>query len=479
MKKYVSGLLVALLLVAAGCYKDKGNYDLHAINGIIFKTSSPDTIRVKLFDRLTVKMDIEQTNGQSQSNLEFSWRLFAYPDGGATIRLGNRKDVDTLVTFTPAVYKMVLDVKDKSTGVTTFREFIVDISTSLSEGWVLLEDVNGARDLAMVTPMEEVLRNIYATANGESLPAGCRYIRVQNVVNSSQEIYVYGGTDGVTLSYFNFQRLMFYKDWFFGVPNVLSAEAVYYNKYGVAAFLVNNGKVHTLGLFDQGPKKFGAPVEGDYTISPQPLPMLNNDLTMFYDTKNQRFLKHELGKINALASPAGSAFELNNVGKVLVYAGRSIGEFHNCVMKDNGAPNFHVYRINTASDIIAAEKHAVLDAPGIDRAKLFASSEIYLQVFYAVDNRIYLLDIPAGKARLAYEFPAGELVTSIRMKQAQSIFVSYPDNNRLMAVATYDGAEGRFYKFPISTTGDFTGATYSARYEGFGKILDIDYKNRK
>lgn len=466
------------MLVAAGCYKDKGNYDLHDINQISFVTSSPDTIRVQLFEQLRINMEIVQTAGKDESALEFSWRMFE--PNGPQIDLGKTKNLDTFVNFSPAYYRLVLDVKDNSTGVVSFREFTVDVSSSLSEGWVLLEDQGAARDLAMVTPAKQVLRNIYSTSNNEKLPAGSSNVRIANTVGASQEIFVYGGTNAVWLSYINFQRQYYFNDWFFAAPETQRVQSIFYNRMGVAGFIVNDGKLHALGLLDQGPKKYGPSIDGDWEIAPFPLPMLNNDFTMLYDAKNQRFLKHASSTISPLASPAGSAFELNNVGKKMVYGAPSNNDFHNCLMKDNAADNFYVYRINTASTIIAAEIHPVLDAPGIERARFFASSQTYLQIYYAVDNNIFLLDIPAGKARLAYSFPAGEEVTAIRIKQSQfNLIYPVPENDRVFSAATWNGTEGKFYEFPISNTGDFTGANFSAVYGDFGKIIDIDFKNKK
>ncbi len=152
------------------------------------------------------------------------------------------------MTFSPASYRLVLDVKDNHTGVTTFKEFIVDISSPLSEGWVLLEDHGGVQDLSMVNTLKMVSNDIYSTANGVPLPAGSSRVGVWNIVGSSQEVFVYGGQDGVWLSYINFQRQYGYGDWYFSPPKVKRPQNVYYNRLGVFGFIINNGKLHSLNL---------------------------------------------------------------------------------------------------------------------------------------------------------------------------------------------------------------------------------------
>ncbi len=92
--------------------------------------------------------------------------------------------------------------------------------------------------------------------------------------------------------------------------------------------------------------------------------MMNSDLTLLYDAKNQRFLKHASNTISTLASPEGSAFELNNVGKTMIYGAVSNNDFLNCLMKDNAANNYFVYRVNTSSAIMAAEIHPCWMLPG-------------------------------------------------------------------------------------------------------------------
>ncbi len=89
MKHYLSSCLLALMLFAAGCYKDKGNYDLHDINQIAISSSTRDTIRLQLFDRLKIDIDVQQSAGKDESGLEFSWRMFEV--NGPAIRLAKTK----------------------------------------------------------------------------------------------------------------------------------------------------------------------------------------------------------------------------------------------------------------------------------------------------------------------------------------------------------------------------------------------------
>ncbi|MGX5817656.1 PKD-like family lipoprotein [Chitinophaga lutea] len=481
MNKYFFAGIVALLLGCAGCYKDKGNYDLHDINKVIFTSTTPDSIKLKMFERLVIKVEVTQTMGVDLSNLSFQWSMYDFPNSTrGNVLLSKTKDLDTVVNVFPGVYKVLLTATDNNTGVAYFKEFSLDYTGLLSEGWLLLEEKGSLRDLHMINPLGEIIRSVYASANnGEALPQGTHQVRVLNTIDE-QHVAVLAEHDIEYLSFITFQRQYGTNSLFFEMPGTLRPKSIFYTKLGVNGFLINDKKLQFLSLFESGPRKFGVPIEGDYEISPYGFPLTSDDFTLLYDDQHQRFLRHSGRKVTALISPAGSAFDLANVGKKLVYGGRSLNDFHNCLLKDNEANKFYVYRINTTATLIAAEKYDVLDAPGIERAVAFASSGIYVALYYAVDNKIYMLDILSGKARVVYTFPAGQQVTTIELKQSQfSLLWIVPGDNRELWASTHDGTQGRVYQFPVATTGDFTGGTYSKVYEGFGKIIDLEFKNKR
>jgi|GEM_PF-6369528 len=478
MTRQLYNCLCLLLIVLTGCYKDKGNYDLHPINELTITSTTPDTILFNQFDRIKVKVDIAQTiPGEEYS---YRWTAYSYLNVGRTNdTLGFGTAIDTIVRVNPGDYYLLFAATGKKTGITTFKKFFMRVSSIYSEGWIVLDGEGSDQQLSLIRPDGSIMRNVYQTANGENLPANGFRVRVLNTYLGDQDVFLLTKNGGVSMDYISFRKQLNYQNWFFQAPETIAPSNIFYNKLGVAGFLINNGKVHYIPFSYTGPRRYGAPLEGDYVISPHVFPMMSSDNAIFFDTKYQRFLTHGNGKLTPLISPAGSAFDLANVGKTLVYAGESNNDFHNCLFKDNNADKYYVYRINTSAANIAAEKYEVADAPEIKDAKFFASSGIYLQIYYAVGNRIYLLDIPAQKARLVYTFPAGVQITAMRLKMAQGLLIQYPDNNRTITVGALENNEGKVYSFSISNTGDFVNNTYSKVYTGFRKVLDLEYKNRK
>lgn len=482
MKKYFAIIAVLLSTIIFSCYKDKGNYDLTPINEIKPSAEVRDTIKVFQYDTLKIEGKTDQSIPVTDENLNFKWSVFSYA-GITNVKadLGTNRLLNTPIGVPPGKYTLLFTVTDKATEVSYFKTFYMEVSSTLSEGWLVLENRAGnQQDVAIINPNGNVLHSLYSTANaGESLPAGSNKIRVLNNYLSEQKVFILSDKDGVEVDYTSFRKFEFFKSWFFATVDPVRIDNYFYNKLGTAGFFVNNGDLYSQPFTYPGPRKFGAPIGGDHLISKFAFPMLSSEDAIFFDDKNQRFLRHGGGQLRTYANPAGSAFDMNNVGKKLVFGGVGIGDYFNCLFKNNNDDQFYVYRVNSTGAIPAAETFTVDEAPELVNAQFYASSGQFLHLYYALENRIYLLDIPAKKARLVYTLPADEIITAFKLKQAQGLLQFYPDNNRQICVATYNNAEGKVYYFPISNTGDFEGNTFSHVFKGFGKVNALEYKNRK
>ncbi|MGJ1264983.1 PKD-like family lipoprotein [Sphingobacterium spiritivorum] len=488
MKKYISTLLGICILVVTSCSKDKGNYDLVSINQVSINDPTEGTISVFQYENLKLTPNIAQTMAVDESNLVYSWKVYAESNPDSSYPIGNKKNLDTTIELLPGAYVVLYTIKDLQTGVSVFKEYKLQVNTKFGEGWLILEDLpNGKQEVSMINAADEVFHNLYKTANADqNLPDNSHTIKVVNSGNGSeQRIFVLAHGNAIELNYASFRKIDELKDWFFSVPPVINVQSYSYGKLGGAAFIVNDNEVYSLRyIFGRDPSyKFGAPIKGDWKISPFVFPHTYDDYALLYDTKNQRFLAHSLASVSPLSNPPGSAFDPGDVGKEMVFggAGSNFSSYYNCLMKNDNDDKFFVYTVDADSftDVIAVDKYEVDDAPELQNAGLFAFSGLYPHMYYAVNNKIYLLDIPAQKSRLAYSFPTGTEITAIELKQSTSLVVNYPDDNKQLVVATYQAGEGKIYKFEISNTGDFAGDTYAKEYTGFKKIKDLEYKNRR
>lgn len=482
MKRYFIILIALFFALVSSCSKDKGNYDLVPINEIKITDKEPDNIQIFQFETLKINPVIEQTKGTNEDKLIYSWSTYLTANPPTSFPLGNSKNLDARIEVKPGKYTILFMVKDTETGVSFFKEYKMEVTTRLGEGWLALEDMpNGKQEISMINIAGEVMHNLYGNANiGQVLPDNCHTIKVLNTAYGLQNVFILGETNAVEVDYISLKKFEEFKAWFYTPPTTINIQNYFYGALGASGFIINNDELYSLSFLNANDRlKFGAPIKGDWKISNFAFPHTYSDYTLLYDTKNQRFLRHLSSAITTLSNPAGSAFDPNNVGKQLVFGGPSSGNFYNCLMKNNNDDKYYVYRVNSAynASIIATDKYDVEDAPEIKNAKFFASSGLYLHIYYAVDNKIYLLDIPAKKSRLVYTFPTGTEITAIKLKQSTNLIVYYPDNNKEFVAATYQGGQGKIYKFTISNTGDFSGNTFTKEYIGFNRVKNLEYKN--
>lgn len=478
MKKYILILICLTVVLSAGCYKDKGNYDLIEINKINVTADVKDTIKLLQFDTAHIKMTINQTLAIPEERLTYRWSAYLYSPpltGVIDETLSNDKNLNVVIGLRPDKYTLLYTVTDSQTGVSFFKKFYMEVSSVLSEGWLCINEKNdGSRDIDLINPNGMLLRDIYRTANsGERLPAGAHTVKVLTTFfASSQNIIILGENDAVRVNYASFMRMERAKDWFIQAPATMRPENYNYNKVGSNAYFVTDGDFYSA----QVDTRFGAAIEGDYKISKYTFPSSNG--TYAYDSQNQRFLNFSANKMVPFSTPVNAPFDMNQIGKELIYSGMAPSDRYNCLFKNIGEDKFYVYQINTGASAATAI-YDVNNATRIKDAKYFASSSLYLHLYYTVGNLLYLLDIAGNSSRLVYSFPQGEEITAMTLKQSASSFLGYPDANRTMAVGTYNQTQGKVYTFAIDNVGNFVADTFTKSYEGFGKPIQLEYKARR
>ncbi|MBO9632383.1 MAG: hypothetical protein J7578_04650, partial [Chitinophagaceae bacterium] len=267
MKKIILTLTILTAFIA-GCYKDKGNYTLSPINVLKLSGSMPDTIVMLQMDTLSITGKVDQSIPVPESKLKYQWKLFPAANAAFYVDLGTEKDIKAAIKVNPGNYRLLFSAIDTETNVPYFKEFYVQVNSILSEGWLVLEDrPDGFPDIAIIQPTGLMFHDLYRQANdGEKLPSDAYSVRVLNQI-TVQNVFVLAQTDGIELDYAGFKKFGNAASWFFQAPPVIKPESYFYTKLGVAAFLVNNGDLHTYAFLYTGPAKLGAPFKGNWRIS--------------------------------------------------------------------------------------------------------------------------------------------------------------------------------------------------------------------
>ncbi len=480
MKKVSFYIIIVFSVIAAfsSCYKDKGNYEYSDINQVTITTSA-STYDVLVPDSLRIDVTISQTIPHS-AGLTYQWVLFPNTQAPLTRRtIGTTQNLRAAITENPGSYLLDFYVKDEHTGVEFQKRFSINVLTAFSEGWVVVEEKASGCDLSMITPLDVIFSNVYSASNaGQLLPAGTSRIPEIKVNRNIQSMYVLSPSDAVFLNSANFLKVTGFNDFFFGPPSPVKPQEYFMNSDNER--MLNNGKPHGRNLINAGNNKLNLPPVGNYYMAPFELYSSSTGY-MWYDTLSQRFYRQDPNNFNLLDFTFDNAdpFNMNNIGKRLLFAEISINNSYYAFFKNNQNDSLFAYNFRATGGRPPVARYDGLDAPGLATASLFVMSKTLPYLYYVSDNSIYRLDILAKTASAIYTFPAGTEVRAMKMYVNRKVSTD-PDNNRRIAVATLEGGnQGKVYYFPIAATGNFTGNTYSKVFDGFGKINEITFKSLK
>lgn len=460
--------IFCFILFISSCYKDLGNYNYKDINNITVISDSFN-YSLKQQDTLRIKVSLQETMTPGEKT--YKWVL--YPNTGVPLTrrtLGESKDLNAVISENPGTYKLDYFVTDKTTGVAFHKEFSVVVVSAFSEGWLVLEEKESNVDLALIAPTGDVFRNIYTTTNnGNYLPKGSNKIMLWDNRND-QEIYIASPDDMIQVNFVNFLKISDFRNLFFDAPTPTKVQAFSFDG-GMQKCLINNGQVFSYSTMVPPPYFFGLAVSGIGEYYMEPYKSYSAYGYIFYERTKQRFYQLGSYDINFVSfpeyKPGVDSFNFNNVGKKLMFGGEAVGPASNFLFKNNNDDSLFVYNVNPSAQVKATGKYNVTGSEGLVDAKVFVMSKTLNFIYYAYENKIYKLDIFAGKGIPIYTFPASASVVEMRLL-----------GNR-MVIATNEGNQGKVNFFNVELTGNFENNTYTHEYKGFNKINGIGYKTKK
>src|SRR6187399_2654124 len=465
MKKVFRYIMVTPLIafVFYSCSKDLGNYDYNDANVITITTDmanvdpavviNNDSLVVKQNDSLKVNILISQT--KPSNDLAYEWMII---QSASTIGnppqyvVGNTAQLRTKIILSPNLYKVVVKVTDKTTGVsfTKFYSLNVDTSPWGGEGWVILQDqaAEGC-DVSVITTRDGVVRgtiypNVYSLANGHKLPTGTYKVNVINYSNALriQKVSFFYPNGGLQVRSTDYLDSSNSNGWFVNLPSVVNFESTGVGPVtGQYEILINNGQLQYQAVnatsIKTPPIIFGAPLIGSWpSLSPYFMLNSNSSYCTFFDKGNRCFLhintsnntliptsqpdianQHFLpysgtgGATNLTVT--GKGFDLNNIGRNLIYSenaqlldGVISNPAYYCIFRNSANDSTFLYQFTSGSTGIANNaitgryflKDATTNVTGINTASIFAvpafSAASVSNVFYYVPgnstNSIYV-----------------------------------------------------------------------------------------
>lgn len=546
--KYIKSVAVVLGLMLSciilwNCAKDKGNYDYNPINTLQISTDltgtdpnvfiTADSINVKQNDSLRIALKIENSTAQS-TDLTYNWYLTQYETSVAnppTYQIGSNAVLRTKITYPPNLYKIVAKVTDKSSGVSFYKSFSLNVTLAEwgDEGWVVLQETADGSDISVITTRDgsvkgKAFHSLYSSVNGHKLPIGTHTVNVVNYATSlrAQKVSFFYPNGGMQVRSVDFADSTKAEDWFFGSSGNTNFQ-LNGSAGGSAAgweYVVTNNKIAYRQLQSAAhlanPPFFFPPYEG-LTVAPFVVNAAASDhFYTLYDISTRGFalfnaststlinIPNYTQPVSNLHPTTGQGFDLKNMQDNLIHAenvqsmNMSLGIYWNFFFRNNA--NTNTYLVQFPRGIAYANNFTTgrfqlteASCPGINSATLFANPTFMPMprgVFYYVsDNKVYTVNVntlASSKATANLTFPAGTIIKAMKVFNSgyttgNNTALNVPDG-KVLVIATDEMASGKghnVYFFNLDTqSGTIKGSVDNPadKYSGFDKITTIAFK---
>lgn len=545
MKRLLQFLLIAAIMGVGmiACKRDLGNYDYDPANTIAITTDmagadplvviNNDSIVVRQNDSLKLNVILSQT--KASDDLSFSWlvtQTTAVLANPGQYVIGNAQQLKTKITLPAGLYKLVVKVTDNKTGVSFYKFYMLNVDSAPfgGEGWVVLQDqpVDGGCDITVIGSRDGVTRgtvfpNVYSQVNGRKLPAGTYKVNVLSYNQStvrSQKVSFFYPNGGLQVRSTDYADSSVHTSWFMVPPATYNLQLNGVVSNGQYEYQICNNEFYYRRVnpitITTPPVLFGAPVFGTWSMAPfvmnyaaaeQYYTMYDqaNKCFVLYnaetatltptgrpDVANAHFANYTQAASN-LDAITGSGFDMNYIGKNLVYAENAqphtmANTVYDCFFRNNGGDSTWLYQLpvglNYLNNITSGRFY--LDqskVPGINSATLFACPthlSMPGKFYYTVANQIYTCTVATlanSTATAGLSFPSGTVIKAMKVFKAGYTTAPSTDS-RVMVVATDETASGgghKVYFFNLDINGAIN-TTPAQVYTGFSKIADLAFK---
>lgn len=520
---------IVLMWMMTGCFDDKGNYTYQAINEIKIEglpeessyRANIDTIRVNPVVTSALEGIIEGDN----PDYSFSYR---YVVENGTIGDVNTwtvldssftKDLNLFANLLPRKYKCRFTVTDNRTGVETSAIFRLNVGTVIQKGWLVLcnEGEEQRLRLDMVGVLSETDEVVaYDLLRSRGLPDARQAVSLgfqpTDLLGGEDNIWVFSKEGGYKLHPETLETGEEYNVRYeFGNMQVNGCPQrfAYTKSYRLVVDAVgdgyyqdasSDGSVYGFTFNTMVPES-----EPQFKLAPY---ILTDPYTetyyrgysaVVYDITNKRFLewseKNESRCLEITNPSSGRKFDYTT-GKDLVYM--EITSYNNntiyAILKDAQGKyslnSFHMLTNWGMNTQFRQQDSLALDIPGIEKARCFAFSSNYPYMFYAIGNVVYELNLDTknSKAVLTLENDKEE-ITLLKfnlfkmdyenkspkpdafMKQQYQLIVGSVDTGN----TSLNNGILRFCEVPALSQ---PLVVKKQPYTGFGKIVDVVYRER-
>ncbi|MDM1295389.1 hypothetical protein HX021_13960 [Sphingobacterium sp. N143] len=510
MKRLLFIIIICISVLNAfqSCQKDLGNYtytdfDTLKIGGI---DSSYLAYNEQSF-KIEPNLNLSSGGKVDPSNYTYEWYTINQSstvlNGDKKKVLGNKLNLDTVISLAPANYHLHLRVRNTSNN--TLSEFITKLSVTsvLSNGWLVLSSIDGKSRLDMLNYnlttfkyefYQDILKN-FARTEVEGAPKLVMFLNDRDAIQSKYVNRIYVGTDKTTISFDNQQNTWtdfrnLRKEIFRATPEAYHAEVIQPVGGGknMCYILDSEGVLmhqnvtqnmlygSTINRLNGGVRlnisKFIAPYYGNYSA-----------YAVVFDKQNQRFLVHNSTNYTLLI-PSSSDPELftpEDMKMDLVYMERVLTATNQFYALLKNPTNNRLKLVRFTHDGTVFNPLAVDDIENpyqMESAEWIAADPTFGYIYYTMGSKIYQYDPFNKKHSLALD--AGtRRISKIKFQKLAYIIGNsrYNEFAKRLIVCTYDAispnTSGKMDFYDINLSG---APKLAESYSGFGKIVDVCYR---
>lgn len=500
MNKNIWILIIGFFTLQA-CLDDKGNYsylDLLPIE--IDSTEIANSYRVTQLNYLVIEPGVKQ--GADDANLTYEWRIFqesSMPntETGKIVNdiVGQEQKLNYKVTTPPGEYTLSFTVTDKQNGVSRVLSRNLYVESFAPVGLMVMHGDTDSTDVSILVnnrivadvDRDEVKHNVFSTTNGHRAAGTPGMV---GYVNNTHNVYVFtkGFQGGFRTRGSDMGILDKYANMFTEPLESSKIDFQAYNCWSYNDLLINGGKLYFASQVSTTFVEFGVPVFGlEYYAEPYiGTQERGYYYGVFYDRLQKRFLYIDYQRMPKTFKEAGAsaAFDMNRVGKDLVYAEHGFEKKWYCVMRDlDNVTNHSVYvcdfsRIDDGNRGVG--KYDVSGCTDMKDAKAFAVGNRSELLYYATTTEVFQCNFKdGGTATIRYSLP-GELVQVGFEINMMYLFKELNSENegKLLYIGIYNPTtgEGKLLECPIvETSGEILKQQIKV-YDGFKKITHMSYK---
>ncbi len=534
-------LLLAASCLLASCINDDGSYDYHELGEISFENIPALTEVIAHADNIKISPRfVSSTEGEikpGDPNWTVQYRLGPKGMGsmGINPETGEREvfrditpksgfDLDILADFPTGMYQLWITLTDNRNGSVFSKQYDVSISSATYEGWLVLCN-EGAEERARLDMISKLPGNTIRAVHNvcEGLPtlhhATCIQAWVQGS-NPGDHINLFTQEGSYRLNSETLateEALEFNSSYFLSNPGeTIIREQTFpgssYSwqvKYKLCfsingnAYIKDDAGGGAAYAWAVNTSHEGSSTE--FQVAPycgfsweRPWSSAYGQYVLYYDITNKRFLLYD-GKsgrqqLNAIPDPGAGDMNLFSytTGKDFVYmqgTRRSHGLVYT-ILQDPSTGKRSIYGINLGGSGYAQELYIPdVDAPNFEQATEFAFETRFPLLFYSVGNKIYCYNLGT---RQTTEIPTGlaadETITKMKFNLYGATDYSILTNQteefmnqqyRLIVCTCNDDltSGGKVIFFDVD--GVTNTAKRAEEYTGFGKIVDIIYRERR